>query len=193
MARKKRDPGEEIVQDNTRESFMAVYCGLKGSGKRAGRDVCDEAGNSIELKSTTGESVSTARDVGLHTIKTWQQEYWIFSVGHNFKGSWMMRELYIAHPDNLEPWFAEIAKKLRNDAKVAETVLKAARARGVPDETLARADYLFKRGATINNPHIPMALIRKRATKVTLNDPDAARKEVKGFIKRNPLTSKSSG
>lgn len=193
MAKKKRiDPAEEIVQDSRRESFMADYCGLTSSGTRAGRDVCDQAGNPVELKSTTRDSVSTARDVGLHTIAAWRREYWIFCVGHNFRGSWMMRELYIAHPDDLEPWFADIESKLKKDAKVAEMVLGSARARGVAKGTLERAAYLMNRGATINNPHIPMALIRERATKITLNDPDAARKEVRAFIREHPLGRASS-
>ena len=193
MARKKKDPSEEIVQDSSREAFMAAYCGLNPSGKRSGTDVCDDAGNPFELKSATGESVSTARDVGLHTIKIWRSKYWIVSVGTNFRGSWMTRELYIAHPDDLEPWFSEIEAKLRRDAKAAEEILRIAKGGGASEEKLKRADYLFKRGSTINNPHIPMKLIRERATALKPNVPEAARKEVKAFIRRHPLSKSTAG
>ncbi|MBI3634641.1 MAG: hypothetical protein HY216_00305 [Candidatus Rokubacteria bacterium] len=193
MARKKKDPSEEIVQDNTREAFMAAYCGLTPSRKRTGTDVCDAAGNPFELKSTSSDSVSTARDVGLHTIASWRSKYWIVSVGSNFKGGWMTRELYIAHPADLEPWFADVEKKLKRDAEAGETLLRVARAGGVPDELLRRGDYLLKRGLTINNPHIPMKLIRERATSLKPNDPQAARKKVKAFIAKRPLGKAPSG
>ncbi len=193
MAKRKKDPGEEIVQDNSREAFMAAYCGLKGSGKRSGTDVCDEAGNVFELKSTSGEHVSTARDVGQHTLATWRGQYWIISVGKNFKGSWMTRELYIAHPDDLEPFFSEIEARLKRDAEAASEILKAAETVGVSPETIRRADYLLRRGATMNNPHIPMKLIRERATRITPNDPETARKEVQEFTARRPLDKAPSG
>jgi hypothetical protein len=187
MAGKKKDPSEQIVQDDAREAFMAAYCGLKSLGKRSGTDVCDIGGNPFELKSATGDSVSTARDVGLHTIAAWRAKYWVFTVGSKLSGSWVMRELFIAHPGDLEPWFAEIEAKLRRDAEAAEDILARAKAHGASEEKLRRADYLLKRGITINNPHIPMKLIRERATPLKLNDPEAARKEVQAFVKKRPL------
>lgn len=83
-----------------------------------------------------------------------------------------------------------MARKKRDPA---EEILRIAKSRGVSEEKLKRADYLFKRGMTINNPHIPMKLIRERATALKPNDPEVARRQVKAFIAKRPLGQATSG
>lgn len=166
---------------------MCAYCGLNPPRGRIGTDAADAAGNAFELKTTTGGSVSTARDVGLHTIAVWRSKYWIIGFGTNFRGGFLYRGFWIAHPSDLEPWFGDIENRLTRDAEAGTQVLKAASESGVPKEVLTRVNYLIKRGSTINNPHIPMKLVRERATPIPPNDPESARRTILRFIEGHPL------
>jgi hypothetical protein len=100
MTLKGKDP--VVVQDNLRENQIASHCGLVPTTNRSGPDAFDQNGNPFELKSGTKSGITTARDVGLHTIKEWRSKYWIIALGKNYATGFEMDSLYIAHPKDLE-------------------------------------------------------------------------------------------
>lgn len=182
-----KPPRVRVVQDSAREEKIARHCGLLRTGDRAGPDARDGRGNVFELKSTTRGAVTTARDVGLHTLRAWRRTYWIIAGGENLESGFEIRELYVGHPDDLEPWFRRIASKLRTARRDAGLVLAAARRVGVPSDVRERVGDLLRRGTTINNPHIPMVLIRSRLRVLDAVRPDVATREVRLFVRGRPI------
>ena len=62
-------------QDRDREDALRKLFDLEN---RTGPDALDEMGRYYELKSTTRDRVSTARDVGPEHLKKWRKLNWIF-------------------------------------------------------------------------------------------------------------------
>jgi len=152
----------------------------------------------IELKSTTKESVSTARDVGPDHIIKWRSRVWVFGF-YIIEGSEpILKKLLALGPTQMEPWIAEKEKYIAPDFAIAERAAARLTLRDVrkiceekavytlddaeslhkrqwskrkyhsemdvargysPDKMLEilqhRTRYLIRRGATLNNPHIP--------------------------------------
>lgn len=179
--------GDKIVQDDSREKTIAKQCGLKTTDQRAGVDAFDKHGNPFELKSGTKSGITTARDVNLKTIGEWRRKYWIIARGRNRKARFEMEELYIVHPDDLESRFKEIESNIRDDIRKGKRVLAAARKHDIPDGTLDRVKYLIQRGSTLNNPKIPLALIREVGTELPVKSSSKAKSELKKFVKERPL------
>lgn len=84
-----------------------------GGGGRPGVDAFLELGGGgplvpFEVKSSDGDSVSTARDVGRQHIEKWRQRHWLF--GFYLRGSRnppVATQYIYASPAQLEPWIAE--------------------------------------------------------------------------------------
>lgn len=176
-------PEQRVVQDDIRERMIAAHCGLKHVGGRAGVDATDGVGNPFELKSGTKSGITTARDVGLHTIKEWRSKYWIIATGRNLAEGFRLDSLYIVHPDDLEPVFSKLAARLQADSERVAAVLDAAKAASLAKETVERVADICRRGITINNPKIPMDLVQRQAT----HNPAKARRQVKAFVLDHPL------
>jgi len=150
-------------------------------------DACDTSGNPYELKSATRQGVTTARDVGLHTVAGWRRKYWIIAVGRNLASGFTMDALYIAHPDDLEPFFCKLEGRLEADWGTCNTVLEAARAAHVTAETIDRAREICRRGITVNNPKIPLALVEQNATRLDHRRASTARTQIRKFVRSRPL------
>ena len=188
-------PSDEVdeqaeVQDNRREDQMRTLFGLKkrvGAG-RIDEDAIDEFGNPFELKSATKGGVSSARDVGPHTLEKWRKLYWIFAKGTNTKKEgFIIREVYFLSPTMLNEWIDQLeSKNFGPDLKLLEEA-KAALAKGnFVKAAIDRISYLVKRGLTLNNPHIPWWYIQSHGIKFDLDkDPRA---QLRDFVKRHPLT-----
>ena len=183
---------EASVQDDVREEQIAQFCGLKRTGKRAGADALDEDENTYELKSATKSGVSTGRDIGLHTIAVYRSEYWIFAEGKNYKTSsgakkFEISSLHIAHPQDLEPWFSKIENRIKADLEVCEAVLAGAKASGVDESKIGFCRAKLIRGVTLNNPKIPMDLVRHNATQIDTKNSEKAKEQIREFVSKRPL------
>ena len=74
----------------------------------------------IELKSTTTDSVSTARDVGPNHIKRWRSRVWVFGF-YDRSGTDLARVLTLG-PDAMEAWIGKIESYVRPDFALGERV-----------------------------------------------------------------------
>jgi hypothetical protein len=153
----KEERQKATIQDDLRETQIALHCGLERSGKRAGPDAFDDKINPFELKSATKSGVTTGRDIGIHSIEAYRKMYWVIAEGTNYRGpsgekTFEVTSLYVAHPADLEPWFSKIEAQIRSDLEKCETVLAAAEASGVDAETVKFCRNKLARGVTINNP-----------------------------------------
>lgn len=104
-----------------------------------------------------------------------------------------IRSLYIAHPKNLESWFARVESRIKEELEICETVLAAAQASGVDVRKIVFCRAKLIRGVTLNNPKIPMQLVRQNATSLDPNNPQIASGQIKQFVKDNPLPESQSG
>ena len=101
------DDDVEAPQDNKREKQLRELYGLvkpEGSG-RSGTDaelLFKEKHIPFELKSTTTDGVTTARDVGIEHIEKWRGKHWLIGF-YNGSGKTLSKVLY-ASPDQMEPW-----------------------------------------------------------------------------------------
>src|SRR5579859_442345 len=112
------------VQDAAREELMRNLFGLMPSGEgRSGADAIDEQGHPFELKSTTKDSVSTARDVGAHTLAKWRTRYWICAKGKNPRTGFALDEVYFLHPSFLKEWLTPMQKRFDSDLSLLDRVL----------------------------------------------------------------------
>lgn len=116
------------VQDDVRERELCRALGLRWNQaharggedavlaiKVAGVDCCF----SVEVKSTTGKTVSTARDVSMDHIKRWRTK--LFVIGfydHQDKRPELQRVLCLT-PEDMAPWIDSIAAKIEPDFKIA--------------------------------------------------------------------------
>jgi len=180
------------VQDDVREAQIASHCGLQRTEKRFGPDAFDDEQNPFELKSATKSGVTTGRDIGIHSIEAYRKVYWVIAEGANYRTSsgaksFEINSLYIAHPEDLERWFSKIESRIRDELEKCERVLSAAEAGGVDAETIQFCRDKLARGVTINNPKIPMHLIRQNATQLDSQDPQTAQRQLREFVQRRPL------
>jgi len=179
------------VQDDSREVLITKLCGLRHNEDNRSNvntaDAFDEQNHPFELKSTTRSSVTTARDVNLTTLGSWRRKYWILAKGRNLTTSFVIDALYIAHPNQLEEFFARIEARLNTDWEFCRPVLKTAKDGGVEDDVLQRVESILHRGITLNNPKIPLRLF-ERATHLDHTDPQQAVLQRREFVRKNPLS-----
>jgi hypothetical protein len=116
------------VQDDERERELVRMFNLDWdpAHQRAGVDAVldvDVAGQpyrfEVEVKSSTGSTVSTARDVGMEHIQKWRRK--LFVIGFYSKEA---RRPELQHclcltPIDMEPWIASIEAKILIDFKLA--------------------------------------------------------------------------
>lgn len=116
------------VQDDERERELVRMFNLAWdpSHQRAGVDaVLDvtlpdgQIRFEVEVKSTTGTTVSTARDVGMEHIQKWRRK--LFVIGFYSKEARRpeLQRCLCLTPLDMEPWIASIEKKILIDFKLA--------------------------------------------------------------------------
>jgi len=72
----------------------------------------------VEVKSTTGTSVSTARDVGIEHIGKWRRKLFVFGFYSKERHPELRTTLCLT-PTDMEAWIAAIEKKIAVDFKLA--------------------------------------------------------------------------
>lgn len=175
------------VQDDSRERQVASLCALRISDRRDGPDAFDQHGNPFEIKSATNTNVTTARDVGLHTIEVWRSKYWIIAVGENLSQGFRIDRLWACHPDDLEVRFKEIESDLAASWKKCQQVLDAATRGGVDEEIFVTVRNLLQRGITKNNPKIPLHVVERNGLVLPHEDPQRIRAMIEEFTSDRPL------
>ncbi|MCE5310694.1 MAG: hypothetical protein LLG20_23895 [Acidobacteriales bacterium] len=143
---------------------------------RIGPDAVDEAGRYFELKSTTRDRVSTARDVGLEHLKKWRERNWIFGRGYYEGNTFRFDQTYFLSPVQLEPWFGMIEAKLTKDDALFGRVLHVLDTNGFASEECDRVQRAFRRGVLLNDPKITWGYIRIHGTEICCNHSSALRK-----------------
>jgi hypothetical protein len=117
------------VQDDERERELVRLFNLNWdpSHQRAGVDATLDVALDgrtlrfeVEVKSTTGQTVSTARDVGMEHIRRWRRM--LFVIGfyeREARRPELLRALCLP-PIEMEPWIASVESKIMIDFKIAE-------------------------------------------------------------------------
>ncbi|MCY4215241.1 MAG: hypothetical protein OXF68_16660 [Gammaproteobacteria bacterium] len=115
------------IQDDRRELEMCALLGLRLGEGRSEVDAFldfEEEGLErfcrIELKSTTTDSVSTARDVGPNHIQRWRNRVWVFGF-YDRSGTDLARVLALG-PDAMEAWIGKVESYVSPDFALGERV-----------------------------------------------------------------------
>ncbi len=173
--------------------MIARHCRLRreplGRGRESKPDAYDTHGNPFELKSATKSGVTTARDVGLHTVREWRKRYWIVAVGRNLRSGFHMDALYVAHPSDLASFFDRIEARLAKDWDQCQEVIALASGAGATPEKVERVTVIMQRGITINNPKIPLSLFSSHAKQISHTNSAEAALQIKEFTASKPLLS----
>lgn len=181
----------------------------------------------VEVKSTTTDTVSTARDVGMEHIRKWRGKIWVIGYYARSSGNkpGLVSSLCLT-PTEMEPWIAQLENYIRPDFELgkrlahkltmddlvaicggkqvyaladAQRLYKKQwttaeyreamdRENGYSPECMLgilkqRAEYLAARGATLNNPHIPMSFLRTFEDQLITNEHAARiREKFKAFV-----------
>lgn len=127
------------VQDDERERELVRMFNLQWdpAHQRAGVDALLEVrvGNhtcllEVEVKSSTGSTVSTARDVGMDHINKWRQKFFVIGFYSKEARRPELQRCLCLTPVDMEPWIASIEEKILIDFKLA---LLSSRRLEIPD------------------------------------------------------------
>ena len=113
------------VQDDKREQEMRALLGFRKGEGRAGVDAYYDFKRDgakyaapLELKSTTKEGVSTARDVGMPHIEKWRKRIWVFGF-YDSAGAELL-QLAALGPADMESWIGRIERYIAPDFAIGE-------------------------------------------------------------------------
>ncbi len=117
------------VQDDAREQELCNLFNLEWDPEhaRGGDDAWFESEIDgkilripVEVKSTTTDTVSTARDVGLSHISKWREKLWVIGFYIKSHGYPRLQNSLCLTPDEMEPWIAQIEAYILPDYKISE-------------------------------------------------------------------------
>lgn len=149
---------------------------------RLGPDATDNFGNPFELKTTTQNSVGTARDVSIEMIAEWKRRYWIIAKGVNLRTGFRIDSIYFLDPTMMNRILTSIEEKIRPDIQLRDKLTPFIHGK-CSDEEIERFRYLMSRGATLNNPKIPWSYIVENGIEITNNYPAVLRR----LVQQNPI------
>lgn len=156
------------IQDDVREDMMRKMFGLLESSEgRIGADAVDASGRRFELKSGTKRSVTTARDVGLHTLEKWRGKHWLVGFGAIKSGQFEFEEVYYLSPNDMEGFCQKISSKISPDLAIWDKAKAYLSSCDMNAQEIDRLEYLVNRGYTLNNPKIPYKYILDNGVKLT--------------------------
>lgn len=116
------------VQDDARERELVrmFNLGWNPAHQRAGVDAMLDVvveGRAVrlevEVKSTTGSTVSTARDVSMEHIRKWRRKLFVIGFYSRQAGRPELLSSMCLTPPDMEPWIASIEAKIAIDHKLA--------------------------------------------------------------------------
>lgn len=165
-ARKRADTSEIVpVQDGQREKDLAALFGLTRGNSRIGVDAHDRHGNPFELKTTSKGGVSTARDVGPHTLAKWSSRYWLIARGKNFATGFRFERVFFMAPQHLAGWIDTLRARFASDAAIIDKA-RAPLTGTLSPEEMERVQYIFKRGILLNDPNIPWRYVESNGIEI---------------------------
>jgi hypothetical protein len=155
-------------QDRDREDALRNLFDLQQTNhqSRSGPDAVDEAGRYFELKSTTRDRVSTARDVGPGHLKKWRQLHWIVGRGQYAGKNFEFEQTYVLTPVQMEPWFSLIEAKITQDDALFSRALGVLEINGFAPAECDRIRKAFRRGVLLNDPKIKWTYIQKHGVEI---------------------------
>lgn len=149
-------------QDHTREDALRELFGLLPSGEgRIGTDARDTQGRSFELKTTTKNQVTTARDVSTRHLERWRGRTWIIGRGEYWGSTFVFESTWVLTPSQLAPWFQKIENCLVETGRLGNRVLTACGTNDFRDDERQRIAAILKRGSTLNDPPSRCASLRR--------------------------------
>ena len=74
----------------------------------------------VEVKSTTGSTVSTARDVGMDHIQKWRTKFFVIGYYSSRTNRPELQRCLCLTPLDMEPWIQSIEEKIGIDNKIAQ-------------------------------------------------------------------------
>ncbi len=116
------------VQDDERERELVRMFNLHwdSSHQRGGVDAnlnVEVHGQSylfeVEVKSSTKDSVSTARDVGMEHIQKWRRKLFVIGFYSGERGRPELKRRLCLTPIDMEPWIGQIETKISVDFALA--------------------------------------------------------------------------
>ena len=117
------------VQDNERERELVRLFNLQwdAAHQRSGVDAyldvqtaTDKYRFEVEVKSTTGGTVSTARDVGMDHIQKWRKKIFVIGFYSRAAGRPELKTCLCLTPLDMEPWIDSIERKILPDFQIAK-------------------------------------------------------------------------
>jgi hypothetical protein len=207
------------VQDDERERELVRLFNLEWdpSHQRAGVDAMlsiavggKRLTAEVEVKSTTGDTVSTARDVGIDHIRKWRRKFFVIGWYSKEARRPELRWCCCLTPVDMEPWIASIEAKILPDFKLAALASRRLELSDLEEVcgpgdfyTLAQAKSLHKQqwsadeywaacdlevdGQRCLSPNAMLSLMRLRARYVaergaTLNNPHITKSHLTPFL-----------
>jgi len=144
------------IQDDVREDVLIAQFGLikYSSHSRGEFDASDHNNNKFELKSTTTNTVSTARDFSDKHIIKWRKQYFI--IGQWDESVAQYKRIYFLAPIHMSKWLNAIEYKVNQRKDIATRVMNANVVYAEERKTLRK---MLSRGCTFNCPPIPLRYI----------------------------------
>lgn len=121
------------MQDNERERELVRLFNLQwdAAHQRSGVDAfldvqtgTDKFRFEVEVKSTTGGTVSTARDVGMDHIQKWRKKIFVIGFYSRAAGRPELKTCLCLTPVDMEPWINSIEQKILPDFQIAKLASK---------------------------------------------------------------------
>ena len=119
------------VQDDSREQELCNLFNLvwDPDHARGGEDAWFETtikGRkhrvAVEVKSTTTDTISTARDVGMEHIRKWRDKIWVVGYYSAKGGKPRLVSTLCLTPDEMEPWIAQLEGYIKPDFEIGQRV-----------------------------------------------------------------------
>jgi len=118
------------VQDDAREQELCNLFNLEWDPEhsRGGDDAWFEYDDGfskpiripVEVKSTTNDTISTARDVGLQHIEKWRKKLWVIGFYDSSARRPKLVSSLCLTPVDLEPWIKKLEDYISPDFKIGE-------------------------------------------------------------------------
>jgi len=145
------------IQDDIREDVLIAQFELikYSSHSRGEYDATDQYFNKFELKSTTTNSVSTARDFSDKHITKWRKQYFIIGVWDDSISQYT--KVYFLAPIHMSEWLDDIEHKINQRKDIANRVVNS---NIVYPEERKILEKMLSRGCTFNCPPIPLKYVQ---------------------------------
>ena len=119
----KKQTKKKLVQDDNREKELIKLFELTPITGRMGIDAKLTIDNQIfqfEIKSTTQNTISTARDIDLSLITRWLPQHWIIGF---YNPQQELEYCVHATPEHMEPWIKSVEKTLLQKLNLVNSLL----------------------------------------------------------------------